>query len=353
MSERDPRALAREIAGLARAHAGATETLGRVADPVLAAMQQAGLPQLLKPGERRNFREFIDVCGILAEGCMSAGWCNFVWGMHNYVIALYPRAVQAEVWAEPTTLVSASLGPVGTCEGISHDGAVVTGHWRFNSGCDHADWLLLGFTPPDGEPHLGLFNKDEFEIDHDSWDVIGLRGTGSKDARANEVALPPERMLPFSESIVPYGALLMLVIVGPVIGGAQGAVDEFARIMKEKTMSVTGKRMSENTTSLLRLSESSAEVDAARALVMARADELDANPTPGVLETTRIFRDTGYAAKLCNQATRRLFEAAGGAALQSSGEMQRIFRNVAAGCNHARLVWDEQALPYGRVVVGD
>ena len=334
---------AEAVAALARSRAADTERLGRLHPEVLAALQGADLPRMLKHGTPYTIREFVDVCGVLAEGCMSTGWCNFVWGMHNYVVDRYPEPVRQAVWGDPKTLVSASLGPVGHAEGITEDGAVVTGRWSFNSGCDHADWLLLGIAQPGGEPHLGLLRKSECEIDHESWNVIGLRGTGSKDAVCENVPVPAERLMPFSRIMVPYMALLILVIVGPVIGGAQAAVREFARKI--------GGSAGEG--ALLRLGEASAEVDAARTVVLAAADELDGDPTPGRLVTQRIMRDTAFAARLCNRATQRLFEAAGGAELQESRELQRIFRDVTAGCAHARLQWEAQVLPYARALADE
>lgn len=341
----DARTNARHVADLARSFADQTEQLGHLHPKVLHALQSAALPQLLKPGRARCFREFIDTCGILAEGCMSTGWCNFVWGMHNYVVGLYPQAVRDAVWSPPETLVSASLGPAGRCDGVSDAGAVVSGRWKFNSGCDHADWLLLGFTQPQGEPMLGLFHRSEYTID-DTWQVMGLRGTGSKDALCDEVHLPAERILPFSKTTMPFGAILILVIVGPVIGGAQSAVDAYAAHVKKHRIGGTPPAFFAEQPALLRLAESSAEVDAARTLVLAAADALDDQPTPNGFDTARIIRDTAYAAKLCNQATRRVFEAAGGSALHESQPMQRIFRDVTAGCAHARLMWDTQALPF-------
>ena len=346
-SDRSVYDLAREVAETARTYAASSEALGYVHPNVLAAMQDAGLPQMLKPGTEHSFRDFIHVCGLLAEGCMSSGWCNFVWGMHNYLVALYPQRVQSEVWQEPATLVSASLGPVGSLEG-----ARLSGRWRFNSGCDHAEWLLLGATPQQGEPQLALVRKSEIEI-IDTWQVMGLAGTGSKDAACKDLELAGDRIQPFSAVIEPFRALLILVIVGPVIGGAQSAVDAFARLMTTKVVPGTTRRMADEQTVALRLSEASAEVDAARTLTLAAADALDEDPTPGQPATNKIMRDTAYAAKLSNQATRRLFEAAGGSALHESNELQRIFRDVTAGCAQGRLLWDGAAEPYGRMLLRD
>ena len=104
---------------------------------------------------------------------------------------------------------------------------------------------------------------------------------------------------------------------------------------------------------LLRLAEASAEVDAARLVVLDAADALDRESAPDNRLTARIMRDTAYAAKLCNQASHRLFESAGGSALHDSNQLQRIFRDVTAGCAQARLHWDAQAEPYARQLVRD
>ncbi|MDA0791202.1 MAG: acyl-CoA dehydrogenase family protein [Proteobacteria bacterium] len=330
------------VSDFARDYAAETEKLGHVHPAVLDAMQEAGLPQLLKPGSAYTIKEFVDVCGILAEGCMSSGWCNFVWGMHSYLMSAYPAEVQETVWEDPKALISASLAPAGHTPGIDRDGAVVTGRWRFNSGADHAQWLLLGVSQDEGEPHLGLFHRSEFELD-DTWQVMGLRGTGSKDAVMDGQHIPAERLMPFSQVLTPYGAMLILVIVGPVIGGAQAAVNEYAKQLST----------SHGQSAMIRLSEASAEVDAARLVALSAADLLDLNPSPNGFITARIIRDTAYAARLCNQATRRVFEAAGGSALHESRPIQRIFRDVTAGCAHAKLQWDGNALPYASMLVGE
>jgi len=345
MSEFQPPSLRQRtgaVADLAREHAVETETLGQVHPEVLRAMQDMGLPQLIKHGSLCTIREFIDVCGILGEGCMATGWCNFVWGVHNYLVGLFPQEAQDAVWSNPKTLVSGSLGPVGSTDSVTDDGAVISGRWRFNSGCDHADWFLLGVSQEEGEPYLALVHKSEVQID-DTWQVLGLRGTGSKDAIVDNVRIPPERLIPASTTLFPYGALLVLVIVGPVIGGAQAAVNEFSKKMDPGAQHGL----------LLRLAEASAEVDAARTVVLAAADILDINPAPAAFMTTRILRDAAFAARLCNQATRRLFEAAGASELHDSRPLQRIFRDVTAGCAHARLQWEGQVLPYANMLVAE
>ena len=345
---------AKKVAEIAKNHAEKTEALGQLHSNVLEALLEANLPDLLKPENPSNFREFIHVCGILAEGCMSTGWCNFVWGMHNYLVALYPKATQAQVWSHETSanrLVSASLAPTGEAIRENNSGLIVSGRWTYASGCDHADWLLLGIRKLGDEPYLGLFHRTEVNID-DTWQVMGLRGTGSKDIVVDNIQIPQNRLLPFSVALAPYHALLVLVIVGPVIGGAQAAANHFREILKTSSKQ-TRKPNPKSVPDLLRLAESTAEIDTARTIILSAADLLEKDPRPDRYNTAKIIRDTAFAAKLSNRATNRIFEASGGSALKDSHPMQRIYRDVIAGCAHARLRWDEQAISFATVALSD
>ena len=125
--------------------------------------------------------------------------------------------------------------------------------------------------------------------------------------------------------INPLAALLTLVIVGPVIGGAQSSVNTFASTLKKKQLQIEKDPFLNIESLYLKLAEASAEVDAARSIVVAAADLLDTNPTPDKRTTSKISRDTAFAAKLCNAATRRLFESSGGSALHQKNTMQRSF----------------------------
>ncbi|GIT69770.1 MAG: hypothetical protein Ct9H300mP27_08740 [Chloroflexota bacterium] len=83
---------------------------------------------------------------------------------------------------------------------------------------------------------------------------------------------------------------------------------------------------------LLCLTKATAEVDTARTIVLAAADQLDINPTPDDYTTAKIVRDTAYAAQLSKRATQRVFYISGGSALKKSNPLQRFYRDVTAGC---------------------
>ena len=78
--------------------------------------------------------------------------------------------------------------------------------------------------------------------------------------------------------INPLAALLTLVIVGPVIGGAQSSVNTFASTLKKKQLQIEKDPFLNIESLYLKLAEASAEVDAARSIVVAAAALLDTNP---------------------------------------------------------------------------
>ena len=83
----------------------------------------------------------------------------------------------------------------------------VTGHWTFGSGCQESSWMLGSFQilddgaaarGPDGKPLYlrGVFPRAEATVVPGSWDVAGLRGTGSFDWTVKDVFLPERRTCP-------------------------------------------------------------------------------------------------------------------------------------------------------------
>jgi len=84
----------------------------------------------------------------------------------------------------------------------------VSGRWQFGTGCQEASWMLGSFQVlgDDGQPRRhpeggsvywrGVFARSEAEIVPGSWDVTGLRGTGSFDWTVKDAFLPERRTMP-------------------------------------------------------------------------------------------------------------------------------------------------------------
>ena len=125
----------------------------------------------------------------------STAWCDLT-GL--------PRAAFDDLFEGGDDVVFAgAFNPTGSI--VAADGNYrVTGRWSFASGCEHADWIygncIEGFA--DGMPQLriAVFSPDQIVIE-DTWNVVGLAGTGSHHFHVADLEIPPERTcVPMSEA---------------------------------------------------------------------------------------------------------------------------------------------------------
>ncbi len=232
---------------------------------------------------------FADVAFEIARGCGSTGWvCSFA---NNYPLFIcnYLAEAQDEVWGDdPRALVSSSGVPTGTA--IPVDGGYrLGGAWRYCSGIDNSSWMIMTANVADTEPTekgFALVPTADFHID-DNWDVIGLAGTGSKDASCEDLFVPSHRFLHVSDvnsgntpGAGPHegGVYKIPVFAGfsiggcaPILGMARGALDEFLRVTLGRE--TRGAALSGPTSMIdipaiqLQAAEAAASIDAAKALV--------------------------------------------------------------------------------------
>jgi 3-hydroxy-9,10-secoandrosta-1,3,5(10)-triene-9,17-dione monooxygenase len=213
-----------------------------------------------------------------------------------------------------------------------------------------------------------LLPRSDVEI-VDTWFASGMRGSGSNDVIVKDAFVPAYRAIDPNRAgdgewtgwelhqrlsyRVPLRAMTGWDLSAPVVGIAQGAVDEFTARVREST---TPGRTAESSALQLRLAEASAEVDAARALqrhdVCELLDKAARGETPNETDRARYRRDKAFVAKLCVQAVNRLFEGSGARAVMDSEPIQRFHRDAHAASHHAALSWDVWAEQFGRQALG-
>jgi alkylation response protein AidB-like acyl-CoA dehydrogenase len=373
---------AREIAGLARERARETEAARRVSADMVARMREADLFRVLQPkaygGFEYGFEVFAQIEAILASGCGSTGWVYGLLASHQWLIGCFSETAQDEVWSDPAAVAAGTYAPV--LRAVAVDGGYrVTGTGTFCSGCDNAQWQLLGGLIPqaDGssQPGLFLFRTTDITID-DTWHTMGLCGTGSKSIVANDAFVPHHRVVPFAElanAAAPgmtansnplfkqsFLSVLPVTIVAPVLGMAEGALAAFLDMAKVRTTrgAVAGgnRRMAELTTIQLRVAEAVANIDAAKLMMFRDLDEAFAMASRGEAVSVdvrlRNRRDQAFCAKLLIQAIDALFLAAGGHGLYLDHPIQRFWRDAHAAGSHISLNWDSSGSMYGQYMLG-
>jgi len=168
----------------------------RLSKEVVDALKASGFFTMLLPkqwgGLERKPQDFFREQIRIAEADMSTAWACGIIGVHAFQIALMSQAAQEEVYADdPNTLVSSSYNPVGAKAEMAEGGFMLSGRWGWSSGPDHCTWALLGGVIPGDGYRTFLVPRAQYEIE-DTWNVMGLQGTGSNDVVIGQPIFVPE-----------------------------------------------------------------------------------------------------------------------------------------------------------------
>lgn len=329
-------------------------------------------------GLELDFGLYIDIGEEFGRACASTSWVWMNLISHNWMLGMWPRQAQEEVWGEdPNTLIgSALIYPPG--KAIKVDGGYrLSGRWPFSSGIDPSVWVMLGaMAPSDTEggpptPRACVVRKSDIEV-IDTWDVVGLLGSGSHDVACEDVFVPEHMALnprdarggPTPGSAIndsplyrlPILGLFPHVVCGSLLGIARGAYEDYVDQIKVKSATYNATKLAEHTSLQLRVAEAGASIDAARLMLHGNSDEATAIAAAGDSPTddqkARWRRDAAYAATLCVKAVDLMYAAAGGGANYKKNSMQRHFRDIHAGAVHIGVAWDVNGAEFGRTALG-
>jgi alkylation response protein AidB-like acyl-CoA dehydrogenase len=183
----------------------------RLPPALVEEMHAAGFYQMVIPrslgGLQADPLTYTRVIELLAEGSGSVGWNLANNGIGQLVTLGLPGDGVQEIYGKRADTVIAGTAVQGGGQAVPVPGGYrVSGRWSFGSGSQESSWMLGSFQVLDsGEPRLspegkplywrGVFSRTEAEIVPGSWDVAGLRGTGSFDWTVDDVFLPERRTM--------------------------------------------------------------------------------------------------------------------------------------------------------------
>lgn len=364
------------LAGI-RSRAERAENDRRLPEATIAELRDAGLFTLATPkrygGAELGFAGLVEVASALASACGSTGWVYGVLTGHSWMAALFEPAAQAEVFADPHTLIAGVFRLNGTTVPVEGGYRLREGSGRFCSGIDFSSWVVVGNTvqrPEGPEPRYLLVPVKDVEI-VDDWYTAGMRGTGSRSIRIAEAFVPEHRTVLASTLMrgispgahhhrgsrtyaVPFPIGLPFSLIGTPLGLARGALETLTESLTARFGAMPVEQAGEQGALFARVARAAAELEAAECLVLHHAMRLEtfdpAEMSP--LERSRIIRDMAYAAQSCRYAVTRLFEASGGGGIYSSSPLQRIWRDANTAAAHTAFSWDEAATHFGRAHFG-
>ncbi|MFN8033822.1 MAG: acyl-CoA dehydrogenase family protein [Mycobacterium sp.] len=355
-----------ELADQLRGQATEAEKIGKLTDDTVKAMKTAGHIRLLQPAKHGGMevhpREFAETVMTLAALDPSAGWINGVVGVHPYQLAYADPRVGEEIWADDVDVwVASPYAPQGVAKPVD-GGYIFNGRWQFSSGTDHCDWIILGAMIGDteGKPlmppqmlHMILPRKD-YEIVEDSWDVVGLRGTGSKDVIVKDAFVPAYRTMDalkvmdgtaqreagMTETLylMPWSTMFPLGISSATIGIAEGALAAHLDYQRER-VNAAGTAVKDDPYVMYAIGEAAADINAARQEILANVDRIfdmvDAGKEVSFADRAAGRRTQVRAVWRAVMAVDQIFARSGGNAMRMDEPLQRYWRDAHTGLAHA------------------
>ena len=379
-SEADLFERARALVPVLKERAAACEENRSLLDETIQDFVEAGFYRILQPAAHGGYEmhpmALYRIAMELAKGCPSSAWCLCLISVHNWEVALLDPKAGEDLWGiDDTVRISSSYAPFGAIERVD-GGFKVSGRWPWSSGCDHCEWVFLGGMVPVEEGEMPdhrayLIPRSDYEID-DTWHVMGLRGTGSKDIVVKDAFVPEYRTQRFFDSFMmedvgtktftsaaykyPFGLVFAYTLATVALGIADGALETFSEQMKERLAAYDGAKAIEDPFVRNRLAEAEAAIRGCHLRVENNFREMDAMIAAGidmpVPDRVRYKWDAQHIAKTSVEAVTLLFKASGGRGILNSNPMQRYFRDIQAASNHAFLNADKGSLNAGGVAMG-
>ena len=201
----DPLALVAEIAPILRAEAPRIEKLGKLTDTVVDALHARGLYRTLLPrrlnGYGLGLAEFVRFMEAMAAADASTAWCVGQASGCSLAAAYVEPGGARQIWGDdPEGVLAWGFQIEGRAKMVP-GGFLVSGKWAFGSGGHHASWMggHCHVELPDGSllktengsllERTMLFRQDQIEW-ASTWDVVGLRGTGSDTYTVKDLFVP-------------------------------------------------------------------------------------------------------------------------------------------------------------------
>jgi 3-hydroxy-9,10-secoandrosta-1,3,5(10)-triene-9,17-dione monooxygenase len=349
-----------------RAEQAATEARGYYSQELHEAFTEAGFYRIFVPrrygGLEVDLPTFYRVIVSIARGCPSTGWMLALGTAHALQLASYfPARAQDELLAGGHFVASASFAFEDARAERVDGGYRISGTWHFCSGAPHATHHMPLVPVEGGEQRIvAVVPREQFRM-LDNWgDLIGLKGSGSHSVVIEDAEVPDHRTITLEEwlGIGPastpgyrlhrnplYGGSFMAVALGELnsvqVGAAQGAVDEYERLLERPTRpaaATEGRTRSEDPDYQRVLGLALAYTDAAHSILI-RCGELyheyarlameDGEPF-NAEKTFRLYGQLMTAHKLCWEAGDMVFRAGSTTGARDGAALQRYWRDLCA-----------------------
>jgi alkylation response protein AidB-like acyl-CoA dehydrogenase len=365
METQSPLDAARKLAPQIRSAAEEIEAARELPRPLFEAIADAGMFHLILPraigGGELDLPTYIQVIEELGKADASTAWAVNQGAVFGSYAARMPRAGARAIWIDPPRAVVAN-SPAPTCTAVVVPGGYrVTGRQGFSTGCRHATWVAAHSTVVEnGQKRIDTNGAPEARYCFvpvgeaellDTWQVRGMRGTGTHHFAVNDVFVPEERSVrsataPLLEPRplyrIPRTLLFASGDASVSVGLARSCLEAFSELAGSKTPRAMPGLLRESALVQADLGHAEANVRAAKALLTETVRDVWADACANTLTLDRratLRLATTHAIRLSVQVVDALYNAAGATAVYESHAIQRYFQDIHVISQHlqARL----------------
>lgn len=326
--------------------------------PIVEKLSDAGFFRVAVPkeygGDETNLLVVFDALEEIARADGSTAWITLIIFANPW---LFGNSMQKSFWENtfaknPDLITTGHIGPNGKAREVE-GGYQVSGHWKYGSGCEHAEYMISGCMVFDGDKPRFVDGHPEMiwivhrvadcEILTDSWDTLGLRGSGSHDYVIDDLFVPADFTLVMGETVAKlnnpiytFPGIAFAQMAAVTCGMARDAIDTVKEMAKTKRSGPLA--MSENPSVQLQVAKAEALYGASRAYVKETlADVLETFERNENLseEQRATFRLAATnAVDSCTEAVDMMAKLAGGGSVYKGNRLERVLRDIHTATTH-------------------
>ena len=332
-------------------------------------------------GEDATSVDTIKILEAIAAIDASVAW-NVMLGSEINAMAVggMDKDLAKEVYLDNPEVIMCGGGGPGTqpprAERVE-GGIKVWGQSTFISGCHNATWCFMMAPIMNGdEPELDdngnpvakmwFMHRDQWEI-LDTWDVAGLRGSGSNDVKADGAFVPEKFIgvdlfsLPahYDNPVyrMPVPLRLSFNKVAVALGVAKGALETFADLAQNKIPMLSASTLNHRPMAQSRMGEAMANYRAVRTYVLSAMRDVEIEleggaPVPGPETTLNARLACTHGANECMKVVDLLHNTAGTSGMRMYSPLERKLRD-AHGCATHRWVAHPLYQDLGSIFLGN
>ena len=357
--------VARSLEPLIREHAEVIEQ-ARMPAPLVDALHDAGVFRAMLPHELGGLEaepvEWLQMIEELSRINASVGWNAFIQSGIGLTFLDPETFERFRERGGGRLILAMNLGRMAGKAVRVEGGYRVSGRWPFASGSPFATWLggMSMVCGEDGspvlranglpQPLLAIWPADQARI-IDTWDGLGLRGTGSGDFEISDLFVPQDQVNTELFGTPNYDRALFRIKEMPEIGHGAHALGVASAALESFVAAVNSKPLPGSTRQLAMGHMQAHQIAFARADVLVRAARTLLHETVRAayedatvhaeldLELRVRLREANiFTVRAAREAVGLVFEMAGSSAVYRGRPIEQAFRDINTAANHTNYV---------------